>query len=242
MTRPVKTLIVLAILAALALSATVSTAAAGKPAGKKPACWKVLINDWYDGTINGKYALHCYRDALKHLGSDTKGYTSAYDDIKRALQQRIAELAAARNHRHSAGGQASAGPGQNGLGGSSSGSGGPRGPVPPPVQSNTAKRGSNSHTPKGKSTSKTPKAGGVAPSPAADKQASPGRKRGSGAIGEAISALGPKDATSMPVPLIVLAGIALLLMAAGTVSLVAKRAQSRRVAMPMRTAPPAHRR
>src|SRR5437867_13164011 len=116
MTRPVKTLIVLAALAALALSATVSTAAARKPAGKKAACWKVLVNDWYDGTINGKYALHCYRDALKHLGSDTKGYTSAYDDIKRALQQRIDELAAARkHHRRSTGGDgSSAGSGPNG--------------------------------------------------------------------------------------------------------------------------------
>jgi hypothetical protein len=64
-------------------------------AAKEPACWKVLLNDWYDGTIDGSYSLRCYRDLLSRLQGDTfvHGYTSALDDINRAYQQRRSELA-----------------------------------------------------------------------------------------------------------------------------------------------------
>ena len=60
MTRPLRTILALAAvgLSAFAVSASPAVAA------NKPACWKVVINDWYDGQITGKYALHCYREAL----------------------------------------------------------------------------------------------------------------------------------------------------------------------------------
>lgn len=207
--RPLKISLTLAAAAVLALGLAAAPAAAKRPA-KKPACWKVLINDWYDGTVNGKYALRCYREALQHLKGETYalGYTSAYDDINRAYQQRRAELAGrATGPGKSGGDDASVAPAGR-LGGGSSGTGA----VPP-----------NAASP--------------------DRwypSAQPVRKtNGEGPVQSLINNLGPDDATSIPIPLIVLAGIAVLLMAAGAASLFAKRAQGRRVAAPVRPAPPA---
>ena len=63
-----------------------TTAAAATP------CWKALLNDWYDGRIDNTYPLHCYSDALTHLPADVQTYSSAHDDILRALQNAKAEL------------------------------------------------------------------------------------------------------------------------------------------------------
>ena len=83
MKRSVKALLCAALLAlALLVGVGVAPAAA---AHHKPACWQVLLNDWYDGRIDGTYPVHCYRDALRHLPSDVSTYSSARDDIERAL-------------------------------------------------------------------------------------------------------------------------------------------------------------
>ena len=63
----------------------VSGAAAATP------CWKSLLNDWYDGRIDKSYAIHCYQDALHHLPADVQTYSSAHDDILRALQSAVAK-------------------------------------------------------------------------------------------------------------------------------------------------------
>ena len=76
-------------LVALALGAAVArpaTASAATP------CWKSLLNDWYDGRIDNTYPIHCYKDALKHLPADVQTYSSAHDDIQRALQNAEAQL------------------------------------------------------------------------------------------------------------------------------------------------------
>jgi len=83
----VKSLLLVALLLLAALVATARPAAAKST----PPCWKTLINDWYDGRIDGTYPIHCYRDALKHLPTDVDTYSSARDDIKQALQQRITQ-------------------------------------------------------------------------------------------------------------------------------------------------------
>jgi hypothetical protein len=57
----------------------------------KTPCWKALLNDWYDGRIDNTYPVHCYREALSHLPSDVQTYSSAHDDILRALQSAIAK-------------------------------------------------------------------------------------------------------------------------------------------------------
>jgi hypothetical protein len=51
---------------------------------------------------------------------------------------------------------------------------------------------------------------------------------GDGAIGSALDALGPDSADSAPIPLLVLSGLALLLIAAGAAGLLARKVQARR--------------
>ena len=79
------------LLAALALSLGLAVGVAPASAKSKPPCWKTLINDWYDGRIDGTYPIHCYREALQHLPTDVETYSSAREDIKQALQQRITQ-------------------------------------------------------------------------------------------------------------------------------------------------------
>src|SRR5438876_142501 len=82
-TRTLRTLLSLCALAAFAGLAVTGPAAAASP------CWKTLINDWYDGRIDGTYAIPCYRQALSHLPPDVGEYSSAAEDIRRALSERI---------------------------------------------------------------------------------------------------------------------------------------------------------
>jgi hypothetical protein len=171
-TRTLKTLLTIC-----ALAAVVGLAVAGPAAASTP-CWKTLINDWYDGRIDGTYAIPCYQKAINHLPSDVESYSSAADDIRRALQERIS----GKKHTGAGGG----GAGSTGA----SGSGGPTG----------------------------------------------GRTTPKGALPGALSAGSPHHADSVPIPLLVLAGIAVLLLAAGSAGLIARRVQSRRV--PAR--PPPH--
>jgi hypothetical protein len=62
------------------------------PAAAATPCWKALLNDWYDGRIDNTYPIHCYSDALTHLPADVQTYSSAHDDILRALQNAKADL------------------------------------------------------------------------------------------------------------------------------------------------------
>jgi hypothetical protein len=164
--------------------------AAGAFAGVAPAatkrsstaCWKMLINDWYDGRIDGVYAIHCYREALSHLPSDVDTYSSARDDIQQALQKRITESRNGHTTTTTAGGGSTGGGGTGGTGGGSGSDGSGDG---------------NSASP--------------------------------GPIGGAINAGKPDNADSLPVPLLVLGGVALVLMAAGGAGFVARRARLQRM-------------
>jgi hypothetical protein len=160
----------MALLGALALPAR---AAAATP------CWKVLLNDWYDGRIDGSYPRHCYNDALKHLPADVSTYSSAHDDILRALQSAIAKQRK---------------PGQNV---------GPNTLIKPPKKPSGSGSGSGGGGGTETNTGRQPDKG------LADK-------------------LNPGSPSSLPVPLLVLGGLALLLVAAGGAGLVAKRIQARR--------------
>ncbi len=67
-----------ATLALLALGA--APASAAKP------CWYKVQNDWYrHGQVTGNYPVHCYVEAIKKLPEDSKTYSSAPDDIRRAM-------------------------------------------------------------------------------------------------------------------------------------------------------------
>lgn len=63
--------------------------ASAVPAPAATPCWKLLLNDWYDGTISNIYPIPCYHEAINHLPTDVQVYSSARDDILRALQQAV---------------------------------------------------------------------------------------------------------------------------------------------------------
>ena len=114
-----------------AVTCALLAATAPPPAAAAPPCWKVLLNDWLDGRIDRLYPVSCYRDAINHLPTDIETYSSARDDINRALQARIVGKAAPPNQGSGGGGVPPASSGGNGGSGSSSGgdSGGGTGPV-----------------------------------------------------------------------------------------------------------------
>ncbi len=88
----VATVVVVSATAAL-LPHTAATprVAAAKPKPVETACAKRLLHDWADGRIDGTYPVSCYRNALKALPTDLSVYSSAPDDIRQALSQRIVQ-------------------------------------------------------------------------------------------------------------------------------------------------------
>jgi hypothetical protein len=60
------------------------------PASPAAPCWQRLMLDYYDGTIDARYAIPCYEQAIANLREDELYYSSAEDDIRRALALRIA--------------------------------------------------------------------------------------------------------------------------------------------------------
>ncbi len=205
MTQPLRNtltgvFVVLAAVVALGAAGT-ATAAASK---SSPPCWKVLINDWYDGRIDGTYPIHCYREALKHLPTDVETYSSARDDIQQALQERITQ-------GRKGGGTGSAGASTSGGGGGGSAPGGP-----------SAGGGSGN----GGGGSGSAGNGGGSGSGSAGTG---GSDSNGGPVQSAFRATKPGSADSVPVPLIVLGGVALLLMAAGAAGFVARRMRTRKL-------------
>jgi hypothetical protein len=166
------------------LVAGVGSAAAAPAASFQPTnqCWKDVVNDWlrHQPNLTGTYAIPCYTQAIQHLSAypDVAGYSSASDDIKRALLAAI--------HQEGRGGP-----------GSTEGTSGPN--VGP-----------------GGGTTKPPTGGTSLWKSVTDR-------------------LSPGNAQSVPLPLIVLAGLALLLLLAAAATWFARRLQARRV-----TPAPAH--
>jgi hypothetical protein len=162
-----------ALLASAASLVALTTLSVGTAtASSKPACWTVVVSDWYnDGRVDGTYPTACYEQAIRHLPGDVKAYADAADEIQRAM------LAAQRN----------------GVGSKDESDGKDK------------------------------------------RRASPlafGNNRGDppkGVLSSMIDRIGPKNAGSVPLPLLVLAGIAFLLLAAAAASWVARRVQARRV-------------
>jgi hypothetical protein len=78
------------LLLVLALAVCVSLPAT---ADAKVPCRNQVFNDWeHDGQIASTYPLACYRDALRHVPTTDKIYTSLEDDIRAAMQGAIARL------------------------------------------------------------------------------------------------------------------------------------------------------
>ena len=62
-------------------------------------CAQQVLRDWSaDGVIDDRYDVACYRDALRSLPEDVRLYSSAADDIKRALARRVSTRSVALAH------------------------------------------------------------------------------------------------------------------------------------------------
>ena len=59
------------------------------PADATRPCGDAVVSDWADGHIDGRYAPRCYGDALETLPEDVRAYSTAEDDIARAMRAQI---------------------------------------------------------------------------------------------------------------------------------------------------------
>ena len=194
----------LTLLACAVVASTGVLAGAAQPAAAATPCWKTLLNDWYDGRIDHVYPVQCYRDALQHLPTDVSTYSSAHDDILRALQ---ATIAADRKK-----GTKITSTTLVPAGGGSSGG------TPPGGTTTTSGGGPGSTTTT--RTTKTTKTKTTTTSTSPTTTTSlPGNNPGGGIAG-GVQASNP---SSVPVPLIVLGVLAGLLIAGGAVGLVLRR-------------------
>jgi hypothetical protein len=58
------------------------------PAAAAPPCERQVIDDWYDNSrVDRTYPRHCYDDAIEALQPDVRDYSSAEEEIRRALQR-----------------------------------------------------------------------------------------------------------------------------------------------------------
>jgi hypothetical protein len=80
-------LLILALAGAALATAPASMAATG--------CGPAVLKDWADGKLDRTYPVKCYHDALDAMPEDMRSYTTASDDIQRAL---LARLRATRTH------------------------------------------------------------------------------------------------------------------------------------------------
>ena len=78
------------LLAALAVAALV-----GAPTAGAANCGTAVLKDWADGKLDRAYPVNCYQHALDAMPEDMRSYTTASEDIRRAL---LARLRAARTH------------------------------------------------------------------------------------------------------------------------------------------------
>jgi hypothetical protein len=160
-----------------------SAKAAAKGTGTTP-CWRLVLNDEYDGHIDGIYSVRCYKAAINHLPEDSLIYGQLKQDITRAMLNAIAAL---------------------------------------------KKKGV-------KITDAT-----MLPSEDGSRGLQ-GRKKKKGFFAAIADKIGPGNASSIPLPLLILAGLGLLLIAAAGASFMARWIAARRSQPRPATSPPSPRR
>jgi hypothetical protein len=58
--------------------------------GASAGCAAEVVDDWADdGRVQGSYRLRCYRQALQSLPEDLRAYSTAPDDLERAMQSAL---------------------------------------------------------------------------------------------------------------------------------------------------------
>ena len=78
------------LLIALAAAALAAPSTAGAA-----SCGTAVLKAWASGKLDRPYPVKCYQDALDAMPEDMRSYTTAPDDIKRAL---LARLRTTRTH------------------------------------------------------------------------------------------------------------------------------------------------
>jgi len=173
-----------ALVPAMALLALLVAAA---PANAAPSCARLVINDWYDnGRVDRTYALHCYDDAIEALPRDVRDYSSAKEDIQRALQFRL------------------------------------RNEPAPPATTDPSPGGGGTTTDPPEPAETTPTTTETTPESDPKNEDPP----------EAAPPVDGESASSVPIPLLVLAGLALLLIAGGSAGYFVRRYQGRNTPPP----------
>jgi hypothetical protein len=234
-----------AALAALALLAALGALLLASPAAAKQPCWKAVVDDWLDNArVDGIYDTSCYQEAIKHLPTDVKYYSSAATDITRALQAvLLARQGSKSTTTHAQTRPAPVLPATTGKGGGDGGApttspkpagGPPKGGGSKTTSSVPSTRPHPATTPAAPvaTTPKPATTGATTPEPATPKPAAPqttttASRPTTGPLVDAINGIGPKKADSFPLPLIILAAIAGLLVAAGAAGFLVRRRQSR---------------
>jgi hypothetical protein len=138
------------------------------------------MNQWYQGEIKTIFPLDCYHQAISHLPTDIQVYSSARDDITKALQAAVAYDARVKAAALAA------------------------------QQTTTS------------STTTTKAKAIVVP---VIKTHGPGTG-GTSSLPNIINSASPGGASSFPLPLLILGGLAILLVAAGGIGLLIRRRQS----------------
>jgi len=88
------------VIGGLVLAFVASLAVVPTAGGTSPCATKVL-SDWYDnGSIDNRYALRCYDEAIDAVPSDIRDYVDAQEVIARALQAAANQRGIARLPRN----------------------------------------------------------------------------------------------------------------------------------------------
>src|ERR687888_2805227 len=79
----------------LLIVAVAAAALVAAPAAGAANCGAAVLKDWADGKLDRAYPVKCYQNALAAMPEDMRSYTTAPDDIRRAL---LARIRAGRTH------------------------------------------------------------------------------------------------------------------------------------------------
>jgi hypothetical protein len=82
--------------AAVAIAASLAVVTAGCGGSVEVNCADSILVDWNNGRLGSTYAPQCYHDALEALPEDVRIYTSAPEEIMRALRGSLAARALRR--------------------------------------------------------------------------------------------------------------------------------------------------
>jgi hypothetical protein len=86
----------------IGLFAACVVAGTGNATAAGPPCWQQVIQEWTSGHVGDTYAPGCYREAVKHLPEDLRTYSSAPDDINRALLEAASRQSRSMSAAHPA--------------------------------------------------------------------------------------------------------------------------------------------